>query len=373
MSGVTTPTTIGFGAVRPGHRKGNGAKPEVTTYLPYDRISRLRSVARANQTTLSTVVQGAWALLLAHYNASNDIIFGAAFSGRPAELPEVECMIGPCVTNVPVRVKVEPGDSLCSWLSRLQQQQLDLTQHQFTTLDVIQGLTAIPLRHRLFDSIVVFQNYQVHENALHLGKHARLIPVVKPEDTNYALTLAILPGDNLHFRLIYDPARLSHESVQTYATDLKTILDAIAGQHASNVGDILEILPRATRGVARAVAAEALQRSDAAFSAPTNKIERSIAEIWQELLGLEDISIDDNFFDVGGHSVLLLHVHARLQSKIGARLPIAVLFQFPTVRTLARHLNNPTHGAAGEASAAMERANKQRDAIARRQNLARSR
>ena len=58
----------------------------------------------------------------------------------------------------------------------------------------------------------------------------------KPEDTNYALTLAILPGDDLHFRLIYDPARVSHESVQTYATDLKTILDAIAGQHASNVG-----------------------------------------------------------------------------------------------------------------------------------------
>ena len=88
---------------------------------------------------------------------------------------------------------------------------------------------------------------------------------------------------------------------------------------------------------------------------------------------MENISIDDNFFDVGGHSVLLLHVHARLQSKIGARLPIAVLFQFPTVRTLARHLSNPTDGTAGEASAAMERANKQRDAIARRQNLARSR
>ena len=123
----------------------------------------------------------------------------------------------------------------------------------------------------------------------------------------------------------------------------------------------------------RAVAAEALQRSDAAFSAPTNKIERSIAEIWQELLGLESISIDDNFFDVGGHSVLLLHVHARLQSKIGARLPIAVLLQFPTVRTLARHLSNAPDGAAGEASAAMERANKQRDAIARRRNLARSR
>ena len=109
--------------------------------LGCEDTSSLQAIARANQITLSTIVQGAWALLLAHYNASNDVVFGAAFSGRPAELPGIETMIGPCVTNVPVRVRVEPSDSLATWFGRLQRQQFDLVDHQYTSLETIQSLT----------------------------------------------------------------------------------------------------------------------------------------------------------------------------------------------------------------------------------------
>ena len=54
----------------------------------------------------------AWALLLGHYAEANDVVFGAAFSGRPEQIDGIDTMIGPCVTNVPVRAKFVPGEPL---------------------------------------------------------------------------------------------------------------------------------------------------------------------------------------------------------------------------------------------------------------------
>ena len=57
-------------------------------------------------------MQAAWALLLAHYTELSDVVFGAAFSGRPDQLDGIETLIGPCVTNVPVRAKFGFGEPL---------------------------------------------------------------------------------------------------------------------------------------------------------------------------------------------------------------------------------------------------------------------
>ena len=216
-------------------------------------------------------------------------------------------------------------------MGRLQRQQFDLVDHQYTSLEIIQSLTEIPLHYRLFDTLLVFQNYQVSERALRIGQNARLIPMSSPENTNYALTLAVLPAEALRFRLIYDPARLSHHFVQTCAENLKMVLEMMARQSASSVADVLEGLPAATRGRAApfALVAPNSEPSETVLTVPTNEIERSIAAIWQEVLGLKFISLDDNFFDMGGHSLLLLHVHARIKSALCADLPIVALLQYP--------------------------------------------
>jgi acyl carrier protein len=53
------------------------------------------------------------------------------------------------------------------------------------------------------------------------------------------------------------------------------------------------------------------------FVAPRTPMERAIAEIWQDLLGVEKVGVDDNFFDLGGHSLLSIQVVARLEKKLG--------------------------------------------------------
>jgi amino acid adenylation domain-containing protein len=71
---------------------------------------------------------------------------------------------------------------------------------------------------------------------------------------------------------------------------------------------------------------------------PGTDLERKIAAIWQEVLGVEQVGVEDNFFDVGGHSLLLIRVHSRLRDSLRLNHSIIDLFQFPTISSLARSL-----------------------------------
>ncbi|MES2933180.1 MAG: amino acid adenylation domain-containing protein [Pseudomonadota bacterium] len=77
---------------------------------------------------------------------------------------------------------------------------------------------------------------------------------------------------------------------------------------------------------------------EAGTSLPRDCLEQQIAAIWQELLKLATVGIDDNFFEVGGHSLSLVQVEVRLKGAHGLMVPTMDLFRFPTIRSLANHL-----------------------------------
>lgn len=79
---------------------------------------------------------------------------------------------------------------------------------------------------------------------------------------------------------------------------------------------------------------------ETAYAAPADEIERAIAGIWQQTLGLDQVGVHDNFFDLGGHSLHLIRVHGRLKEDLGRDIPIVDLFTFPTVSALAAHLGS---------------------------------
>lgn len=83
-------------------------------------------------------------------------------------------------------------------------------------------------------------------------------------------------------------------------------------------------------------------RTEEVSIAPESELEKIIAEIWKEVLQVEQVGFNENFFDLGGHSLLLAQVHSRLRQTLGVDLPILKLFQFPTVHSLAEALGTKT-------------------------------
>ncbi|CAI7975411.1 hypothetical protein FRAHR75_180023 [Frankia sp. Hr75.2] len=78
--------------------------------------------------------------------------------------------------------------------------------------------------------------------------------------------------------------------------------------------------------------------------APRTDLERRIAAVWREVLGVPDVGVHDNLFDLGGHSLLLLQIQARLSAQLGRDIPVVELFRHPDVASLAEHLARQAPG-----------------------------
>jgi non-ribosomal peptide synthetase component F len=105
-------------------------------------------------------------------------------------------------------------------------------------------------------------------------------------------------------------------------------------------------------------------------TAPASDLERTLADLWAQVLEIDQVGLDDNFFDLGGQSLLLVKLHERITRTLQIDLPVVDLFRFTTVRAQASHfasLTNRSTDAAGASSSAAvrEAAARQREAMLR--------
>ncbi|MEW6742820.1 MAG: amino acid adenylation domain-containing protein [Planctomycetota bacterium] len=113
------------------------------------------------------------------------------------------------------------------------------------------------------------------------------------------------------------------------------------------------------------------RQADDPYVAPATQLEQRIAGIWCEVLRVEKVGANDNFFDLGGHSFLLMQVHNRMRETLSCELSLVEMFEHPTVSSLAAHLNGK-QPRADRLDPARERANKQAQALAARQRQRRA-
>jgi amino acid adenylation domain-containing protein len=99
-----------------------------------------------------------------------------------------------------------------------------------------------------------------------------------------------------------------------------------------------------------------------------SELERQIASIWADALGVPSVGLEDRFFDIGGHSLLMVEVHDQLRDKTGLQVALLDLFQYPTVRSLARYLQKEDATRSGSTGSNRGRMRQQ---LAARQNALR--
>ncbi|BBG04337.1 hypothetical protein PSA01_22290 [Pseudonocardia saturnea] len=158
LSGVDTPTLLA-----PGAPPAAGDPATLPVALPPGLADGVAGLARSCGVTVNTVVQAAWALVLARTLGRDDVVFGTTVSGRVPEVPGIESMLGLFINTLPVRVALRPGERAAAWLSRIQAEQAAVMDHQYLGLARIQRETGLG---ELFDSLVVVESYPVDAEAL---------------------------------------------------------------------------------------------------------------------------------------------------------------------------------------------------------------
>ncbi|MEU8389536.1 condensation domain-containing protein, partial [Micromonospora sp. NPDC048843] len=205
--------------------------------LPDGMATALEDRVQAAGVTLNTVVQAAWALTLAKTTGQSDVTFGVTVSGRPAELPGVESMVGLFINTLPLRLRLRPEETLTDLLARIQREQNALLPHQYLGLAEIQQQVGVG---DLFDTKMVFENYPIDTDALSAAADAGGLRVTRSQSldaTHYPLALVAMPSPRgLSFRLDYQGDLFDQAFAEETARRLLRVLSQVADDPSTRVG-----------------------------------------------------------------------------------------------------------------------------------------
>src|SRR5215212_5073588 len=236
---LSSPTTITTPDRHPDQNERAKEFHDRRIELSQSQSEALKDFTRRNKLTLSTVVQAAWAMLLARYSGTDDVLFGVTVSGRTPALAGVESMVGLFINTLPLRTQLRFGSPVIDWLQTLQQQQLELQNYEYSSLLDIHRWSEIPPGEPLFQSLLVFENLPVtarHER----GDDSLVIRNDRSygSATGYPLTLIATPAANLHLQLVYDSARFVAETVERMLVHLRTIIEGIVARQNQKIRDV---------------------------------------------------------------------------------------------------------------------------------------
>lgn len=218
-------------------------------YLSEEQSSLLAEFARKNQITLSTLIQAAWAYVISAYSGENDVIFGGTISGRPPALPEVERMVGLFINTLPVRIGINNEEPVTTWLRSVQDKFAEREQYSYSSLADIQSWSPLPGNTRLFDNILVFENYPSDPALEDASSPVKIAHISAFEKTNFPIALLIAPGKRLKLTIAYDENVFSHEFVEGVLNSLVGTLSSIIAESTKKVGDITMLTQQMTEKI----------------------------------------------------------------------------------------------------------------------------
>jgi amino acid adenylation domain-containing protein/FkbM family methyltransferase len=245
LKGFTTPTPLAL-ARASGPSPDGAESGEQWIQLSPAITSGLRSLARQEGLSLSTMVQAAWALLLGRYGGVDEVVFGITRSCRRTPVHEFGSTVGLLINTLPLRLHIPAAMPLTAWLKELRAQYLSINDYAHTPLIQVQEWSDVPKGARLFESILVFENYQLNSTLRSQGGDWKRREFRLLEQTNYPLAVAGYDGTQLLLKIIYHQHLFAENTIQRMLGHLQTLLAAFVANPAQPLSE-LPLLSREER------------------------------------------------------------------------------------------------------------------------------
>ncbi|OBG17975.1 hypothetical protein A5765_05100 [Mycolicibacterium celeriflavum] len=237
LAGFNIPTLVG-----PPEQEGLGERDTRSAQVPEDVTRALGELARSQHTTVSTILQAAWAKLLTWLTGQPDVVFGTAVSGRPAEVAGADSMVGLLINTIPVRATITARTTTAELLNQLQSAYNHTLEHQHLALHEIHR--AIGQNH-LFDTVFAYENYPL-DAALAGDPELAVTDIVRREYTHYPLAVQALPGRELGLRAEYDTTVFDAAGVEALIERFQRVLVAMVAEPTRPLSSI-EVLHETER------------------------------------------------------------------------------------------------------------------------------
>ena len=305
--------------------------------LPDELLERLNLLSRQQDATLFMTLAAAFMALLHRFTGQTDILVGTPISTRTRS--ETEDLIGLFLNLVVLRTQFRDQESFQSLLQQVRQRAVGAYGHQdlpfeqlVTELAPERDLSHAPLFQVMF---VLFNA----DAAVQTSDVAGLSQLTTGT-SKFDLTLAVSETEaGLRGSIEYRTDLFEVDTIRRLCGHYETLLKAITRDPAQIISALPILSPAAPNGKIdrRTLHPPSSDRVQGAPEsvAPRTETEKTLATIWSDVLKVERIGIQDNFFDLGGHSLLAAKLKARIEKAFGRTLPLAAMFQGPTIQHLA--------------------------------------
>ncbi len=302
----------------------------------------LRAFSQAQGSTPFMVLLAGWSMLMSHLSGQTDVVVGTPVANR--QHPELEPMIGFFANTLALRVATDRETRLNDMLDRIKSLTLAAYNHQ--DLPFEQVVSALqPTRNMshspLFQVMLSLDN--TPPSLLQLPDLEVELLDSEHHTTQFDLSLSLVDSsESLSGGLQYSSDLFDKTTAQAIMQLFARVLENMVSDARQSIGQVLDntpALPRSAHTATIAATVEDEQPEALPYEAPEGETEIALANLWKELLKLEKVSRHDDFFKLGGISLMAVQMASRLRKVLGKPIAVRDLFIEPTIAGFARTLD----------------------------------
>lgn len=340
--------------LRPATRSHRGGT--TVRHLPTELVLALRQLAQRSRATLFMTLLAGLKAVLARRTGRTDIVLATPSSGR--DIAEIEGTMGFFVNTIALRTDLSGDPTVTELLARIRDVTLTALEYRDLPYEILVE-ELHPRRDPSYDPVcqALFALQHVMPPVQLLGIALTIAPVYTGT-AKFDLTLwAIEQSDGgIEITAEYASDLFELETIQRLLGHYQVVLEGMTVNPAARLSQLPMLTlaertqlagwngnpatypptktGRAAGSNPRDVGAEPPEKA----RTPDADIERAISVHWKDILGLDEVGVDENFFNLGGHSMQVLQVRDRLNEELGVDLPVLKLFEYSTIRSLARYV-----------------------------------
>ncbi|NLG54321.1 MAG: amino acid adenylation domain-containing protein, partial [Rhodococcus sp.] len=222
-------------------RERTAQVPErIESYVSEELTTALRASARRAGVTLNALMNAVMGLLLSAESGRSDIVFGSTVAGRPTEIDGLDRVVGMFLNTVPIRVTLNPGETLTELLRRMQDDYVERMEHEYLGLGEIQQALG---RTELFDTLFVLQNFKDNATIEAQSKRYGIVSEDSLDHTHYPLAVVVSPSQTLHIKIDYRPDLIPVQRARALHERFRALLELFAADSDGLVGSVDALTP----------------------------------------------------------------------------------------------------------------------------------
>jgi thioesterase domain-containing protein len=334
-------------------RQNVGVTPGATVPLHFSRelISGLKQLGSDLGVSSFAAFLGAFQAFLGRWTGQDDVMTLVSIAAR--NQADLRNMIGLVANVLPMRLDLSGKPGLASVLERAGQMASAALSHQILPLSrILETLpsSSVTISAPVLQVLVVYNNGPLPVLKL---PHATFAPDVNLDNGTSRFDLVLDVADSpqgVVGYLKYRPDLFDKRSIENLIINWQTFLAGAVGNPALPIHSIPLVFEQAVGSIekgsqtlqSRSLVPQPLNPDIAnqSVAQPRNDLERKLCEIWEDIFSVKPIGIDDNFFGLGGHSLVAVKILAAIERETHHKLQLCKIFQEPTISRLARAIEH---------------------------------